>query len=167
MRLIKIFFVTALLAACSHIPGSSLITPYKIDIQQGNMVTPEMREKIKVGMSPAMVRSVLGEPLVTDPFHANRWDYVFILEQKGKMVEHQRLTLYFENDELVRIDDSHMPAMPAADMPPVLPASAVPAASGVPAAAAPATEAPASAGLATPVPAPAAHVTTEPLQEKK
>jgi outer membrane protein assembly factor BamE len=89
------------------------LVPHKIDIQQGNLVTPEMREKIKIGMSPAVVRSILGTPLITDPFHAKRWDYVYTLQQGGKLVERQRLTLYFEDEHLARIDDTNMPPLPA------------------------------------------------------
>ena len=106
---IKLIAVSLLLASCSHMPVFKL-TPYKIDIQQGNLITPEMRENIKVGMSSAMVRSILGTPLISDPFHAKRWDYVYSLEQGGKLTGKQRLTLYFENEHLQRIDDSHMPA---------------------------------------------------------
>jgi len=65
-----------------------------------------------VGMSAAMVRSILGTPLITDPFHAKRWDYVYCLEQEGKQVDKQRLTLYIEDEHLTKIDDSNMPAMP-------------------------------------------------------
>ena len=57
-------------------------------------------------MSPAVVRSILGTPLITDPFHAKRWDYVYTLQQGGKLVERQRLTLYFAKDVLKRIDDA-------------------------------------------------------------
>ncbi len=106
---IKLIAVSVLLASCSSMSLPGLST-HKVEIQQGNLITPEMREKIKVGMSAPLVRSVLGTPLITDPFHAKRWDYVYTLEQGGKMVEKQRLTLYFEDDHLVRIDDSNMPA---------------------------------------------------------
>jgi len=104
---IKLIIVSMLLASCT------LLTPHKIEIRQGNLVTPEMREKLKVGMSRLQVRSVLGTPSVNDPFHASRWDYEYLLEQGGKVVEQQRLTLYFDGDHLKRIDDSNMPAQPA------------------------------------------------------
>ena len=108
---IKLTIVSLLLASCSNVsvPGLGLLTPHKIEIRQGNMVTPEMREKLQVGMSRLQVRSVLGTPLVNDPFHAGRWDYVYRFEQSGKVVEQQRLTLYFDNDRLARIDESNMP----------------------------------------------------------
>ena len=62
-----------LLSGCSYIPT----LPYKIDIQQGNVVTEEMVEKLKPGMSRSQVRFVLGTPLITDVFHADRWDYFY------------------------------------------------------------------------------------------
>jgi outer membrane protein assembly factor BamE len=64
-----------------------------------------MREKLKVGMSKAQVRYVLGTALVSDVFHANRWDYVYQLEHHGKLIEKHRLTVYFEGDYLSSIED--------------------------------------------------------------
>ena len=118
---IKIIAISLMLASCSSIsklsmPKLSMLEPHKIDIQQGNLITQEMREKVKLGMSAAMVRSILGTPLITDPFHAKRWDYVYCLEKGGNQVEQQRLTLYFEDEHLTRIDDSNMPA-PTATVP--------------------------------------------------
>jgi outer membrane protein assembly factor BamE len=127
---IKLIAISFLLASCSSMslpklsmPDMSMpsfswprlpsLVPHKIDIQQGNLITPEMRDKIKVGMSAAIVRSILGTPLITDPFHAGRWDYVYTLQQGGKLVDKQRLTLYFEDEHLARIDDSNMPTVTA------------------------------------------------------
>lgn len=76
------------------------------------MVTPEMRNKLKVGMTRLQVKAILGTPLVHDAFHANRWDYVYRLEKKGKLIEKQRMTLYFEGEHLARIDDGNMPVLP-------------------------------------------------------
>jgi outer membrane protein assembly factor BamE len=86
--------------------GCTSFLPYKMEIRQGNYVTPEMRKKIKVGMSKQQVTSVLGSPLVNDVFHANRWDYIYRFEEKTKLVEEQRYTLFFEGDFVKRIDDS-------------------------------------------------------------
>ena len=111
---IKIIVISFLLASCSSysMPRLAQLKPHKIEIQQGNLITPEMREKVKLGMSAAMVRSILGTPLITDPFHAKRWDYVYCLEQEGKQVDKQRLTLYIEDEHLTKIDDSNMPVLP-------------------------------------------------------
>lgn len=114
MRIKLVILSSVLLASCSHLstPGLGFLRPYKIDIQQGNLITPEMREKVQLGMSSAMVRSILGTPLISDSFHANRWDYVYSLEKDGEQAGKQRLTLYFKDEHLMRIDDSHMPTEP-------------------------------------------------------
>ena len=97
--------------------GCNSFSPYKMEIRQGNYVTPEMRKKIRVGMSRQQVTSVLGSPLVSDVFHANRWDYLYRFEEQGKLSEQKRYTLFFEGDFLKRIDDSQIegvaPALPA------------------------------------------------------
>ena len=102
---IKLVLLSTLLASCSYL-SSPVLAPYQMDIRQGNYVTPEMREKLKLGMSKHQVRYVLGTPMISDAFHGNRWDYVYMLEQEGRVVDKQRLTLYFEGDNLVRMDDS-------------------------------------------------------------
>lgn len=97
--------VLFLFAALFSLGGCTSFSPYKMDIRQGNYVTPEMRKKIKVGMSRQQVTSALGSPLVSDVFHYNRWDYIYRLEEKGKLVESQRLTLFFEGEFVKRIED--------------------------------------------------------------
>ena len=101
---IKLILLSLLLASCSYI-SSPVLSPYKMDIRQGNSITAEMREKLNIGMTRHQVRYALGTPMISDAFHGNRWDYVYMLEQGGKVVEKQRLTLYFEGDNLVRMDD--------------------------------------------------------------
>lgn len=103
--------VALLLASCGA--GLPHFTPYKMDIRQGNYITPEMREKLKIGMSRQQVRYVLGTPLLGDVTHGNRWDYVYTLEKRGQVNERQQLTLYFEADNLARIQDN-VPLAPAA-----------------------------------------------------
>ena len=109
---IKLVLLSTLLASCSYL-SSPVLSPYKMDIRQGNYVTPEMREKLKLGMSKSQVRYVLGTPMISDAFHGNRWDYIYSLEQRGEVVEKQRLTLYFEGDNLVRMDDGRQPGQAA------------------------------------------------------
>jgi outer membrane protein assembly factor BamE len=99
-----------LLTLISLFPVLSACTTYKTDIRQGNFVTPDMREKLKLSMTKQQVRYVLGTPMVNDAFHGNRWDYVYRLEHGGKMTENQNMTLYFEGDKLARIVDGKQPA---------------------------------------------------------
>lgn len=111
---IKLIIVSVLLVSCSEMtmPKLPTFTAHKMEINQGNMVTPEMRHKLKLGMTRLQVQAILGTPLVNDVFHANRWDYVYRLEKKAKLLEEQRMTLYFEGEFLTRIDDGNMPALP-------------------------------------------------------
>jgi len=102
-----IISISVLLASCSNFTSYlPTFTPYKVEIRQGNLVIPDMRAKLKLGMTQSQVKVALGAPLINDPYHANRWDYVYSLTQKGDVVENQRLTLYFDKDSLVRIDDA-------------------------------------------------------------
>lgn len=102
---IQIVLISALLASCSSMHWPSF-TPYKVEIRQGNLITQDMRAKIRVGMTQSQVKAALGAPLINDAYHANRWDYFYSLEQQGKVVESQRLTLYFDKNVLKRIDDA-------------------------------------------------------------
>ncbi|GMR19527.1 MAG: hypothetical protein BMS9Abin36_0122 [Gammaproteobacteria bacterium] len=78
---------------------------YVPDVQQGNVITQDMVDKLKPGMTPRQVRFVLGSPLVTDPFHQQRWDYYFALIKDGASdYEQRRLTLFFESAKLVRME---------------------------------------------------------------
>ncbi|MDT8364661.1 MAG: outer membrane protein assembly factor BamE [Nitrosomonas sp.] len=84
---------------------------YRIDIQQGNVVTEEMVNKLKSGMTRSQVRFVLGSPLITDAFHHDRWDYIYRFAPGGRIAEEKRLTVFFENDRLTGIDgDFPLPA---------------------------------------------------------
>lgn len=90
-------------------------TPYRIDIQQGNFVSREMVAQLKEGMQRSegvtreQVRFVLGTPLLTDMFHADRWDYVFRLKKSTGEVIASRVTLFFKENRLVNIDGDTLP----------------------------------------------------------
>lgn len=82
---------------------------YKIDVQQGNVVTDEMLDKLKPDMTKSQVRFVLGSPLIVDVFRDNRWDYVYIQRMKGDLVEQKRLTIFFNKDDrLIRTVDEQL-----------------------------------------------------------
>ena len=81
---------------------------YKIDVQQGNVVTDEMLDKLKLDMTKSQVRFVLGSPLIVDVFRDNRWDYVYIQRMKGDLVEQKRLTIYFKDDRLIRTENEQL-----------------------------------------------------------
>lgn len=100
-----LFLVPLLLAGCGSWSNPiDKLSPYKIDIQQGNVVTQEMLDKLKAGMTPSQVRFILGSPLVQDPFHPNRWDYVYRHLKAGKLVEQRRVTVVFDEGRLKGIE---------------------------------------------------------------
>ena len=87
------------------------LTPHRIEIQQGNFVSQEMVSQLKLGMSKDQVRFVLGTPLITDGFHANRWDYVFRRQKvNSSELEHRKLAVFFEEGKLKRIEGDVTPA---------------------------------------------------------
>lgn len=90
------------LAGCGvpRIPG---ITPYKPEIQQGNYLSHETIAQLKPGMSKEQVRFILGTPLITDVFHADRWDYVYWREAENGKREERRIALFFNEGKLDRI----------------------------------------------------------------
>lgn len=83
-----------------RIPG---ITPYKPEIQQGNYLSQETIAQLKPGMSKEQVRFILGTPLITDVFHADRWDYVYWREAENGKREERRIALFFNEGKLERI----------------------------------------------------------------
>jgi outer membrane protein assembly factor BamE len=84
--------------------GCGLFTPYRIEIQQGNYISSDMVAQLKPGMSKEQVRLTLGTPLLTDIFHADRWDYIYYREKPGAKREQRKLTVYFEDGKLTRLD---------------------------------------------------------------
>ena len=96
--------IVMLLAGCGFVPRIPGITPYRIEIQQGNFISQDMVAQLKPGMSKEQVRLALGTPLLTDIFHADRWDYVYWRERPGAKLEQRKLTVFFEDGKLMRLD---------------------------------------------------------------
>lgn len=86
------------------------IKPYKLDVQQGNVVTSKMLLQLRPGMTKSQVRFVMGTPLIQDSFHGNRWDYVYQLRENGKVTEQRRVILDFENELLKRVRGDVVPS---------------------------------------------------------
>lgn len=89
-------------------------------------MTEEMVNKLKAGMTRSQVRFVLGSPLITDAFHQNRWDYTYRLAPGGHVTEEKRLTVFFENDRLTRIDGDFPPPVTFSESEEIIPASTQP-----------------------------------------
>ena len=81
-----------------------VITPYRIEIVQGNVITKEQAALVKPGLTRAQTRDVLGSPLLTDPFHADRWDYVFTIKRQGAAPQLRRVIVLFKDDVLASMD---------------------------------------------------------------
>ncbi len=92
-----------------------IFTPYRVDIQQGNFISREMLAQLKEGMqrkeaiTREQVRFALGTPLLTDIFHADRWDYVFRLKKRNGEVLSSHVSVFFKDNRLVRIEGGQLP----------------------------------------------------------
>jgi outer membrane protein assembly factor BamE len=114
-RIAGIALLVAILSGCTYVPR--IVNEYKIDIQQGNVLTQEMVLQLKPGLTKDQVRFILGTPVLMDMFHANRWDYVYRL-RKGSTaeVEMRKFSTFFDaNDRLVRVSGD-VEAAQAADV---------------------------------------------------
>lgn len=99
-----------LLSACS---GGVSLSPYRIDVRQGNMVTQEMVAQLKPAMTKDQVRFILGTPLVSDIFHADRWDYVYRFQPGRGDIQQRRLAVFFEDGKLARVAGDAVAGEPA------------------------------------------------------
>ena len=93
-----IFFIF-IISAC----GSRFLTVHKIDVQQGNALDAEMVDKINLGMNKEQVKYVLGSPLITDSFHPDRWDYIYLFIPGYGEQQRRQLTLTFDRNEVIDI----------------------------------------------------------------
>ena len=103
------------LAGCSSLDGAAhrvanVVTPYKVEVVQGNFVSREQVEALQPGMSRQQVRDILGTPLVTSVFHADRWEYVFTIKRPGVESQIRKLTVYFNGDSFARAEGDEMPS---------------------------------------------------------
>lgn len=103
-----ILLLALLCASC----GTALpsIKPYKLDVQQGNVVTSKMLLQLRPGMTQSQVRFIMGTPLIQDSFHGKRWDYVYLMRENGKITEQRRVILDFENDVLKTVRGDVIPS---------------------------------------------------------
>jgi len=106
----------ALLGGCSYMPKwdslpsitgekvLGVLTPYRVEVVQGNVLTKEMVARVKPGMPKAQVRDLLGSPLLTDVFHESRWDYPFTIRRQGAPLQQRLVVALFEGDTLKSLD---------------------------------------------------------------
>ncbi|MEY4420991.1 MAG: hypothetical protein RLZZ498_1587 [Pseudomonadota bacterium] len=104
----RVIAVAACVAALMGVSGCSSVI-YKPEVVQGNFVSREQVQALRAGMPRQAVRDVLGTPLVTSVFHADRWDYAFTIRRQGSEPQQRRFSVFFKNDQLDRIEGDALP----------------------------------------------------------
>lgn len=107
MRALTLVAVIAL-AGCTSLNPANWGS-YHMEVQQGNLITQDAVAKLKIGMTRSQVRFLLGTPLLSDSFHANRWDYKFQMYENDRLVDNKLLTVTFDGDALKSIEGNAMP----------------------------------------------------------
>lgn len=109
---LAMLLVCASLAGCGSLGsfGGDTFKPYVPEVVQGNFVSKEQRLALSPGMARAQVRDILGTPLVTSLFHADRWDYAFSIRRQGVPAQSFQLTVYFKGDVLTSIEGGELPS---------------------------------------------------------
>ena len=105
MKFALIPFLFCLICGCSRGYDGSFNAPllHKIDIQQGNVINQEMLNKLAPGMNKKQVKYIMGTPVIIDPFHNERWEYIYSFQEGGKVRKQRHITLHFENGKLAHI----------------------------------------------------------------
>ena len=112
MQKAKLMLTSLTLVGLAALAGCSFPGVYKIDIQQGNVVTQDMIDQLKPGMTRRQVRFIMGNPLITDTFHANRWDYLYSIQPGGRQRYQERISLMFDGeDQLIGLAGDFMPGV--------------------------------------------------------
>ena len=111
---LSVLTVAAGLVGCESLQRTDtflgFITPYRIDIVQGNVISKEQAALLKPGLTRLQVRDLLGTPLVVDPFHANRWDYIFTLRRPGTVDQRRSVVVQFEGDVVKSVLAPELPS---------------------------------------------------------
>lgn len=115
LRLLALILTAALLSGCATVRNFEFrnlgIPPvHRVTIQQGNVLTQEMIDRLRPGMTRRQVQFVMGEPILGNTFQDDRWDYVYTIQVGAQERRQQRLTLYFEGDALNRFEGDFLPS---------------------------------------------------------
>lgn len=112
MQKAKLMLTGLTLTGLVAVAGCSLPGVYKIDIQQGNVVTQDMIDQLRPGMTRRQVRFIMGNPLISDTFHPDRWDYLYSIQPGGGERQQERVSLVFDSkDQLVGLAGDFMPGV--------------------------------------------------------
>jgi outer membrane protein assembly factor BamE len=112
-RLTFLALTGACLSACSSFDSASgriagLVTPYRAEVVQGNFISKEQKDALRIGMPRAQVKDILGSPLVTSAFHADRWDFVFTIRRQGAEPQQRKLSVFFKGEELAKVESDEL-----------------------------------------------------------
>jgi outer membrane protein assembly factor BamE len=108
-RISTLLILTSLLLACGNIGNMDFPGVYKISIPQGNIITQDMVDQLRPGMTKRQVIFVMGTPLVRDPFHQDRWDYVYNFQPGGGIRGQERVSVFFVEDALTNFTGDFIP----------------------------------------------------------
>lgn len=112
MQKTKLLLTSLTFVGLLALAGCSFPGVYKIDVQQGNVVTQDMIDQLRPGMTRSQVRFIMGNPLLTDTFHANRWDYLYSIQPGGGKRLQERVSVVFnDNDQLAGLSGDFMPGV--------------------------------------------------------
>lgn len=103
------------LSACGSVGSLDFPGVYKIGIPQGNIITQEMVDQLRPGMTKRQVIFVMGTPLVRDPYNQDRWDYIYSFQPGGGVRGQEKITVFFEDDALVQMTGDFSPSESASD----------------------------------------------------
>jgi len=99
-NLIILVGFSLLLSSCGSVTSFAFPGVYRLNIPQGNIITQEMVDQLRPGLTKRQVNFILGTPLVKDTFDQDRWDYLYSFQPGGGERVQERLTVFFENDQL-------------------------------------------------------------------
>lgn len=121
MQKLLIYWVcgaSMLIAGCSTVDKIGSAVPraldklpliHRPDIQQGNVITQDTINKLRPGMTKSQARYIMGTPMLVDVFHQDRWDYIYSMQPGGEERIQERISLFFADDRLVRIEGDFRP----------------------------------------------------------
>lgn len=106
-RLLAIALAIFALAGCSYFQFPGV---HKVEVQQGNIITQDMIDQLRPGMTRSQVRYIMGTPLIADTFNQDRWDYFYSVKKSGEREQREQATLIFDGDKLVGIQGDFSPS---------------------------------------------------------
>jgi len=105
----KVFLTLALLAGLTLTACTKIVPIHREDVQQGNLISQQQVNQLKMGMSKSQVSQILGEPVLQSTFDPNRWNYAYSLQPGDGPYQEKHAILYFKNDRLYKVEGSLKP----------------------------------------------------------